>query len=118
MTIPPQLQSASYISLGTFRRSGVAVRTPVWFAEQGGRLYVMSRPDSGKNKRIRNNPQVTVAPCDMRGRVHGPEFSGSARILPAEAWPGARQLIRDKYWMARIPFIWGKDNTYLEIALG
>ena len=26
-----------------------------------------------------------------------------------------RKLINQKYWMARIPFLWSKDNVYLEL---
>jgi hypothetical protein len=37
-----------YLSLATFRRSGAEVRTPVWFAAAGGRLWVMTGGDSGK----------------------------------------------------------------------
>jgi len=78
-------------------------------------MYVMSRPDAGKVKRIRNNPQVRIAPSNIRGKVTGPEFSAKARLLPQSDWAEARNLIRQKYWMARIPFLWGKDNVYLEL---
>ena len=56
------LSGAQYMSLRTFRKSGVAVTTPVWFAETGGKLYFLTANDAGKVKRIRNNQQVTVAP--------------------------------------------------------
>ncbi len=91
------------------------VPTPVWFGEDNDKLYVMTRGDSGKAKRIRNNPQVRVAPCTMRGRVTGPEFSATARILPSEDWPRAREIVNRKYWAARLP-IWSKKNIYLEIS--
>ena len=48
----------------------------------GDKLYVMTRSDMGKIKRIRNNPQVRVAPCTIRGKVTGPELLRIARILP------------------------------------
>ena len=35
------LQGQKYISLATFRRNGQEVRTPVWFAEQAGKLYLV-----------------------------------------------------------------------------
>jgi len=115
MPIPPVIQGQKYISLATFRKSGAAVATPVWFGEQDDKLYVMTRSDSGKYKRIRNNSQVRVAPCTIRGKITGPEFSATARILPPEDWPRARQTIEKKYWLARIPF-WSKKNVYIEIA--
>jgi PPOX class probable F420-dependent enzyme len=113
--IPREIQGQSYISLTTFRKTGVAVATPVWFGEENGKLYVMTRSDSGKLKRIRNNPQVKIAPCTMRGKVTGPEFAARARILPQPGWPAARQTVRRKYWLARVPFMWSRDNVYLEI---
>ena len=118
MPIPPEIRDRKYISLTTFRKSGAAVATPVWFGEDDGRLYVMSRSDSGKCKRLRNNPAVRVAPCTIRGRVTGPEFRGQARILPTEDFPRARQAVRRKYWLARVPFLWSKENVYLEIVVG
>ena len=64
------------MSLISFRKNGTAVPTPVWFSEKDDKLYVMTRSDSGKYKRIRNNPQVRIAPCTMRGKITGPEVAG------------------------------------------
>jgi len=115
MPIPPVIRGQKYISLTTFRKNGNPVPTPVWFGEENDKLYVMSRPDSGKAKRLRNNSQVRIAPCTIRGKVKGPEFAATARILPAEDWPRARQSINRKYWLARLP-IWSKQNIYMEIS--
>jgi uncharacterized protein len=116
--IPAQIQGQNYISLNTFRKNGVRVATPVWFGEDGGKLYVMTRSDMGKTKRIRNNPQVRVAPCTIRGRVTGPEVAATARILPPEEQARARQAVRSKYWLARIPFVWWRTDTYIELSFG
>ena len=116
--IPVQIQNQKYVSLKTFRKSGVGVATPVWFGESDGKIYVMTRSDMGKTKRIRNNPKVTVAPCTIRGKVTGPEFAATARILPAEEHGPARQAINRKYWMARLPFIWARTDTYFELSFG
>lgn len=115
--IPAEIANHKYISLTTFRKSGVGVATPVWFGERDGKLYVMTRSDSGKYKRLRNNPAVRIAPCNIRGKVIGPDFPAQARVLPAGDWPQARTTIRRKYWLARIPFIWSKQNVYLEIEM-
>jgi len=56
--IPSAIHGQKYISLTTFRKNGTPVATPVWFGEDGDKLYVMTRSDLGKAKRIRNNPQV------------------------------------------------------------
>ncbi len=114
--IPSPIQGQKYISLTTLRKTGVGVATPVWFGEEDGKLYVMTRSDMGKTKRIRNNPQVRVAPCTIRGTVKGPEFAASARILPPEEHSRARRAINHKYWMARIPLVWARTDTYIEIS--
>jgi PPOX class probable F420-dependent enzyme len=114
--IPPEIRGQKYISLTSFRKSGVAVATPVWFGEEDDKLYVMTRSDSGKYKRIRNSPQVRIAPCTVRGKITGPEFPATARILPPQDWPHAREAIEKKYWLTRISFLWSKKNVYVEIG--
>lgn len=113
-SILPVQRAYRYIDLVTFRRSGVGVHTPVWFADAGGKFYVMTRSDSGKMKRIRNNPRVEVAPCTVRGRPLGPAISGMARL--ADDQQAGRDAMRRKYWLARIPWLWSKKNIYLEIV--
>lgn len=116
--IPSAIHLQKYISLTTFRKTGVGVPTPVWFGEEDGKLYVMTRGDMGKSKRIRSNANVKVAPCTIRGKVTGPEFAATARILPPEEHQRARLTINRKYWMARIPLVWWRTDTYFEITPG
>jgi PPOX class probable F420-dependent enzyme len=85
------------MNLTTFRKSGVAVKTPVWFAADGGKLYVMTIDGSGKVKRIRANGKVTVGASDQRGRELGPEVNGTARMLAAADFKRADDLINRKY---------------------
>ncbi|MDH6286868.1 PPOX class F420-dependent oxidoreductase [Rhodococcus sp. NM-2] len=63
------LGDESFVSLTTFRRSGVPVSTPVWIARDGDALVVTTPEDSGKVKRLRNNPRVELRPCSRRGKV-------------------------------------------------
>jgi uncharacterized protein len=114
--IPETIRGQKYISLTTFRKSGAGIATPVWFGEDDGKLFVMTRSDMGKTKRIRNNPQARVAACSIRGTVTGPEIAATARILPPEEQVRARQAINHKYWLARIPLVWWRTDTYLEIS--
>ena len=78
-----------YLSLGTFRRSGEEMRTPVWFAcapGSGGRsLWVYTNAKSGKVKRIRRDGRARVAACDVRGRVHGEWIDARARLVSGDA---------------------------------
>ena len=112
-----QIQGQKYLSLTTFRRDGTSVRTPVWFGQEGDKLFVMTRSDTGKYKRTRNNLQVRIAACTMRGTITGPEFAGTVRILPVQEHAHARKSINEKYWAARIPLIWRRTDAYLEISL-
>jgi len=90
-----------YISLETYRKNGQAVRTPVWFAESNGQLYVYTLADAGKAKRLRNNPRASIAPCDMRGRVTGEWADAEARFVQGEEATRANALLDYKYWMKR-----------------
>ncbi|MGB6387435.1 MAG: PPOX class F420-dependent oxidoreductase [Terriglobales bacterium] len=115
-SVPAEIHGQRYISLATFRKSGVAVYTPIWFAEDDNKLYFMTNSKLGKCKRIRNNPQVKIAPCTMRGKITGPEFAATVRVMQPEEFARARQAIKQKYWLARIPFIWRNTDTYIEIT--
>jgi PPOX class probable F420-dependent enzyme len=91
------LKRQQFVNLTTFRKSGAAVTTPVWFALVDGRLYGTSQPQTGKVKRIRNNPQVTVAPCTVSGKPLGEAFTGKARLLAAEEFRLADGALKRKY---------------------
>ena len=114
--VPSAIYGQKYIRLATFRKNGTAVYTPVWFAEENGKLYIMTCSDSVKYKRIRNNPHVRIAPCTMRGKVTGPEFAATARILPPEDWGSARKSLERKYWLMRLSFLWSKKNVFIELV--
>lgn len=95
----------AYISLVTFRRSGAGVPTPVWFAVRDGRIVVFSEARAGKVKRLRNDPRVRFAPCDVRGRVRGEHWhDGRARIVADRAGEqAAYAALRAKYgWQMRL----------------
>lgn len=85
------------ISLTTFKRDGRAVSTPVWFALDSGRLLVWTGAETGKARRIRHDPRVTVAACTMRGVVTGAVLPATARILSPEEGPGVQALLNRKY---------------------
>jgi uncharacterized protein len=91
------LPHSTYVSLTTFRRTGVPVATPVWAAPDGESLIVWTRADSGKVKRLRHTPRVTVAPCDIRGRVEGPVVEGAAEFVARAEWPQALAALRRAY---------------------
>ena len=86
-----------YILLTTFRRDGSPVATPVWCVRDGETLRVTTQGSSGKARRIRNNGQVTVAPCDMRGRPKGPAVAATARIDDVDRSAETARLIARRY---------------------
>lgn len=116
----PNLQAQQYMNLTTYRKNGVPVTTPVWFAEEEDRLYVYTQANAGKIKRIRYTNNVEVGPCDRVGRPLGPIQAASARILETNEGKRADQLITRKYgWLKRIislvAKLRGSPSAYLEI---
>ena len=91
----------SYLNIETVRKNGTPVATPVWFAEAEGILYVYSLAESGKMKRIRNNPRVRIAPCDIRGKVTGAWVAAAARLIEGEEARRANDLLNKKYWFGK-----------------
>ena len=115
-SIPTEIRGQKYISLTTFRKSGAGVATPVWFGEEDGKLYVMTISKMGKVKRIRNNPQVQVAPCTIRGKVTGQQFAATARLLAPEDFARARKAVTRKYWLAWITTPFSRADAFIELS--
>jgi PPOX class probable F420-dependent enzyme len=87
-----------YVSLATYRRNGVEVKTPVWIAEVARRYYVFSAGDAGKVKRIRATPRVRIAACDVRGNIQSAWMEAHARIVSDSALIAqVREALRSKY---------------------
>lgn len=86
-----------YLSLTSFRRDGTGVATPVWFVPENGRLLVVTDADSYKVKRIRRNPEVTIAPCAARGRLLATPLPARAELLPETEIRRVEPLFRSKY---------------------
>ena len=99
---------SEYVSLTTYRKDGTAVATPVWAAADGGVLYVWTRSDSWKVKRLRNDQRV-VTVCDVRGRIaeDAPRAEGTAELLDEEGTRAVRKLLARKYtwkfWLVDVP---------------
>jgi uncharacterized protein len=114
------LRGQKYCLLVTYKGSGEAVPTPVWFGLGDEKLYVRSAADVGKIKRIRNDPKVRIAPCTARGKPLGPATEGRARVLdqPGEA-EKAEVALQANYGLGRKVYegVGGASETvYLEIT--
>lgn len=119
-----ELGRARYVSLTTYRKDGTAVATPVWAVADGGELYVWTRSDSWKVKRIRNNGRVSVVACDVRGRVAegATSFEGEARLLDEAGLARLRKLMSRKYtwqyWMVDVPAAVARRGKRPHTAIG
>jgi PPOX class probable F420-dependent enzyme len=96
-----RLAGHTYAVLVTFRRTGEAVPSPVWFGVDGAVAYVRTFADSGKVKRIGRDPRVVLAPSTMRGKPTGPPVQAVARLLPPEEWPHAEAALTRAYGLGR-----------------
>jgi len=116
-----RLRDFDCLNLTTFRKSGVPVVTTVWFALDAGKLYIWTAQDSGKVKRIRNNPLVQIAPSSHLGKARGPAIAAVARLLPPWEQETAQRLMNAKYgWQKRLfELVWrlrGQAHVYLELV--
>jgi len=97
------IESHKCISLETYKKNNQPVKTPVWFVIKDDLIYVVTRDQTGKAKRLRNNQQVKIATCNFKGKVSGQWVSGIAKILTEEQ---TREVVmwRDKKYgfMAKI----------------
>jgi PPOX class probable F420-dependent enzyme len=103
MSVLEDLQSQKYISLETYKKNNQPVRTPVWFVIYNDLVYVVTREETGKVKRIKNNPHVKITPCTFKGKPIGEWFSGNAVEVTGEESKTAIKLRKKKYgFMATI----------------
>jgi uncharacterized protein len=124
MTSFDQLNRQQYLNIETFRKSGVGVKTPVWFVQEGDTIFVRTGADSGKVKRIRNNAQVQIASCKVDGTPLGEWIPAVAREVKDEDTDRKVDRLLDKKYglMKKITVLMasmrkGKD-TILEVKAG
>jgi PPOX class probable F420-dependent enzyme len=104
------LDKHDFLSLETFRKNGAGVRTPVWFAadpamdirSRDAKLYIYTIENTGKVKRVRNNPRVKVAPCNRTGGLQGEWIDASARVVDGEEAARGLKLLTQKYFLKRV----------------
>lgn len=118
-----EFKDQPYLNLETCRRSGEALRTPVWFVRHADRLYIRTVAGSGKVQRVRREPRVRVALCRMDGEVTGDWVDARAREIHGDAGVEALvdRLLDDKYGeikrqMAARAAREGRQYTILEVT--
>ena len=108
-----------YIILETFRKNGVSVKTPIWFVEDDGVIWAVTRKLTGKVKRIRNNSTVRVAASNFSGTPKGKLFSGNAQIVQGDVAKKVICLRNKKYGiMAKLIGIFSaKKGEYVVFSI-
>ena len=98
-----EIKSEEYISLETYRKNGKSVKSPVWFVIENDLLYIITRSQTGKIKRLKNNLQVKFALCTMKGKITGEWISGTVKILDEKQTKEAVKMRDKKYgFLAKI----------------
>jgi uncharacterized protein len=95
------ISDEKYVRTTTYRKSGAAVSTPTWIVDlDGGRVGFWTSSQSGKYKRLRNNPRITLQPSDARGKVKDGTrpAEGSANLATSGPdFDAIQRKIRAKY---------------------
>lgn len=118
-----QFKNQKYINVETYRKTGVAVQTPVWFVQDGDALFVRTKADAGKMKRVRNNPQIRVAVCNMSGGLLGEWQNARAEISQDPSIDErVNKLLRKKYGLVKRILDWrekskGEHSGIMRIVL-
>ena len=106
--LPEQFLNKEYIRLETVKKNGQIIPTPVWFVIDEGTIFVRSYANSGKVKRMRNNPQVRITPSDALGRPQGMTLEGRAKRVDGDEEIRISQLLYRKYGLMKMSFdLWG-----------
>ena len=85
------------IRLTTYRRDGTPVGTAVNIAVDGDRAYVRTPHRTGKVKRLRNNPNVEIAPSTLLGKPTGASVRAQAKLLSGDEATHASRALARKY---------------------
>jgi len=92
-----ELAGMKYINLETYKKNGQPVRTPVWFVIYNEKIYLRTDSNSGKVKRIMNNQNVSIAACDLLGKIKAEWIKGTAKIANDVDPKIINTLINKKY---------------------
>jgi len=108
-----QFQNKEYIRLETVKKNGQVIPTPVWFVVEEDTLFVRSYANSGKVKRMRNNPHVRVTPSDAVGKPQGVTFEGTAIRANGDTEIQISQQLYRKYGLMKMSFdLWGAIKQF------
>ena len=104
------------ISLETYKKNNQPVKTAVWFVIKNNLVYVVTRSQTGKVKRLKNNLQVKIAPCTFKGKIIGNWVSGTAKILDENQTKEIVKARDKKYgFMAKVAKFFSKSKGELYV---
>ncbi|MGI9049902.1 MAG: PPOX class F420-dependent oxidoreductase [Rubrobacteraceae bacterium] len=109
------------VLLTTYKRDSTPVGTAVNIVVDGDHAYFRTWDTAWKLRRIRNNPEVQVAPSTLLGRPTGPAIHARARILSGAASDRAARLLTRKYPISHgflVPLVHRlRGNTTMHVEL-
>jgi PPOX class probable F420-dependent enzyme len=100
--MPADLDAAKYVSFVSSKKDGSPAATAVWIVPFEGGYAFTTDADAWKVKRVRRNPEVTLAVSDVRGRVArgAVVHHGTAEVLEPDTVRRVDRAIRTKYRVA------------------
>lgn len=107
-----QFAKSQCMNLRSFRKDGTPVDTPVWTTPFEGKLVCYTDDRTFKAKRVRRDPEVELAACDVMGRCTSPWYKARCRIVED---PREREqrfaAIKAKYGIHWHMSLWGSILT-------
>ena len=119
------LKDSGIISLTTYYKSGKGVATPLGYDKKDNKIFMNTRKNSYKIRRIKNNHQGKIAVSDYRGRIKSPYIEVEIKILePNEdqeaitvmrydtklSWRYMRFMNKIKFWKKQ------EERVFLELT--
>lgn len=108
------LQSTNEVELTvTGRKSGKSISTPVWFVQEGGKLYLVPVKGSESNwyKNVRKTPTISLA-------AKGKKLTTSATpITDSNQVSDIVQKFRNKYGAGQIKAYYSKLDVAAEVPI-
>jgi uncharacterized protein len=120
MSTTDAFTKARAASLTTFRRNGVAVPTAIWYYVEADKLFTTTHTKAGKLKRLAHTDRVEIAVCSQSGKVRGPAFTGTARVLSSIETKQVIARKQKRYPIHRLMMLLPsmRDQIGIEITVG
>ena len=106
-----EIDSEKCISLETYKENNQPIRTPVWFVIKKDLIYIVTRDQTGKVKRLRNNKKVKIATCTFKGKIIGKGVDGTAKMLADAESKEVEKWRNKKYgFMAKVAKVFSRNK--------